>query len=590
MNTYWRWVKIFWPLIITAALLVGLRFLSLHILSSVRAAVTAESFYSKNQKEAVIYLNQYAASHDESDYLRFLHAIAVPMGDYSARLALEKPDADIDAARSAFLAARNHPDDIDGLIWLFRNFRHVDFIQTEIAIWTEADRYVNALNTEANQLHAGIKFGNYDEDLIRSSLARIMRIDALLTPLEDAFSAKFGEAARKTQTVLMLTTLVLASVLLGFGCYISISILRKNAEYQRALGINEERLRLAMHSTSDGLWDWDILAKSVYYSPRLMEMLEETGTKTVHADSYFYKYIEFKHRGVVRADMKKSLLTNAVYDAEFRVITQTGKLLWVRSTGKSTLDANGRAIRMVGAITDITERKEAELALHDSRTELRKLADHQERNKEEERKRIAREIHDELGSVLTGIKAYVSVSIERAVSAGHTPDPLLVSATCMADAAMETVRRVIADLRPSVLDDLGIWAALEWYATQIQERSGLECTLMISKRAALVALDPERSITLFRVVQEALTNAVRHAAATQIKILILRHRAIIIVEIRDNGKGIETQQLLSGEALGILGMYERTRHFGGQLKVSGVPGTGTAVRLHLPLEEEAMAE
>ncbi|QRX82691.1 ATP-binding protein [Glaciimonas sp. PAMC28666] len=546
--------------------------------------------YSKSQKEAVIYLNQYGASHDESDYLRFLHAIAVPMGDYSARLALDKPDVDIDAARAAFLAARNHPDDIDGLIWLFHNFRNVGFVRTEIAIWTEADRYINALNTEANQLHAGITSGNYDEDFLRSSLARIMRINALLTPLEDAFSAKFGETARKTQTVLTLTTLALASVLFGFGCFISVSILRKNVGFQRALSINEERLRLAMHSTSDGLWDWDMLAKSVYYSPRLMEMLEETGTKAVHAESYFNKYIELKYRSVVRADMKKSLLANAVYDAEFRIITQTGKLLWVRSTGKSTLDANGRAIRMVGAITDITERKVAEQALQDSRTELRKLADHQERNKEEERKRIAREIHDELGSVLTGIKAYVSVSIERAVSAGHAPDPLLVSATCMADAAMETVRRVIADLRPSVLDELGIWAALEWYAAQIQERSGLHCTLMISKRAALVALDPERSIMLFRVVQEALTNAVRHAAASQIKILILRHRTIIIVEIRDNGKGIETQQLLSGEALGILGMYERTRHFGGQLKVSGVPGTGTAVRLHLPLEEEAMAE
>lgn len=585
MNANWRWIKVFWPLMATAALLVGLGYFSMNILSSVRAAVGAESLYSKSQKDAVLYLNQYASSHDESDYQKYLNAIAVPMGDCMARLALEKPELDIAAARAGFRAARNDPDDIEDMIKLYRNFHNISYISAEIAIWAEADQYMNTLSMEASRLHAGITSGQYNDDFLRSSLARIMRINTLLNPLEEAFSTKFGEASRKIQIILMLTTLALASVLMGIGSFVSISILKKNDEFQRALSINEERLRLAIKSTSDGLWDWDILAKSIYYSPRLMEILEEAETKTVHPDSHFFKYIELKYRGVVRAEIKKSILANSPYDAEFLVITKTGKLLWVRSTGQSTLDSTGRPIRMVGAITDITERKEAELSLQDSRTELRKLVDHQERSKEEERKRIAREIHDELGSVLTGIKAYVSVSIERTVSEGHAPDPLLVSAASMADAAMETVRRVIADLRPSVLDELGIWAALEWYATQIQERSGLQCRFIISKRASIVALDPERSIMLFRVVQEALTNAVRHAAAVQIKILILRHKSTLMIEIRDDGKGIETRQLLSGEAWGILGMYERTRHFGGLLKVSGIPGIGTSVTLCLPLNQ-----
>lgn len=237
-------------------------------------------------------------------------------------------------------------------------------------------------------------------------------------------------------------------------------------------------------------------------------------------------------------------------------------------------------------IADIKARKRVEEALHISRTKLRKMVDHQESIKEEERKRIAREIHDDLGGVLTGIKANVSVSIDRAVRAGHTADPLLLEAANQTDMAIETVRRVISDLRPSVLDQLGVWAALEWHAEQIQERTGLQCICSISESAGRIDLDPERSTMLFRVVQEALTNVVRHAGATQVKIGILHHKNVIIADIRDNGKGIDAQQLLNGEAWGILGMHERTRHFGGELKVSGTAGVGTAVLLRLPMEQE----
>ena len=237
-------------------------------------------------------------------------------------------------------------------------------------------------------------------------------------------------------------------------------------------------------------------------------------------------------------------------------------------------------------IADIKARKRVEEALHISSTKLRKMVDHQESIKEEERKRIAREIHDDLGGVLTGIKANVSVSIERAVRAGQASDPLLLEAADQADMAIETVRRVISDLRPSVLDQLGVWAALEWHAEQIQERTGLQCICSISESAGRIDLDPERSTMLFRVVQEALTNVVRHAGATQVKIGILHHKNVIIADIRDNGRGIDAQQLLDGEAWGILGMHERTRHFGGELKVSGTAGVGTAVLLRLPMERE----
>ncbi|MES2537460.1 MAG: MEDS domain-containing protein [Pseudomonadota bacterium] len=215
---------------------------------------------------------------------------------------------------------------------------------------------------------------------------------------------------------------------------------------------------------------------------------------------------------------------------------------------------------------------------------LSNLAAHQERIKEEECKRIAREVHDELGGLLTGIKAYVSVVIERAASAGAAPDKLLDEASQLADDAIDTMRRVIGDLRPSVLDQLGVWSALEWYATQIEERTKLSCECRIHETAAAIETDPERSTMLFRIVQETLTNVIRHAGASSVTIRAIRRGDFIEVEIQDNGKGIDTERLLDRESWGIQGMYERVRPFGGELKIVGMPGLGTNVTLRLPME------
>jgi two-component system sensor histidine kinase UhpB len=241
---------------------------------------------------------------------------------------------------------------------------------------------------------------------------------------------------------------------------------------------------------------------------------------------------------------------------------------------------------MQGILVNITQNKLAEEALRHSQDELRRLAAHQEQVKEEERTRIAREIHDELGGQLTSIKAYVSVSVEQAKARGEQPDPLLTDAADMAKSAIETVRRVITDLRPSVLDQLGVWAALEWYAGRVQQMSGIRCLCKIDDSVADFEVDAELSTMLFRVVQEALTNVVRHADASEVQISARLQSGVVVLEVVDNGKGIDTERLLNRESMGLLGMYERTRHFGGELKVSGIPGKGTSVVLRLNVSKK----
>lgn len=217
--------------------------------------------------------------------------------------------------------------------------------------------------------------------------------------------------------------------------------------------------------------------------------------------------------------------------------------------------------------------------------QLREVAAHQDRIKEEERTRIAREIHDELGGVMTGIKSYLSFAIDRAQRAGLDADPHLIDASALADSAIDTVRRVITDLRPSVLDQLGIWAALEWYAGQFASRTGIPCSVDIADGIddESVMMEAARSTALFRILQETLTNISRHAGATRVLVQVRGDEQAVVVQIRDNGKGIAASDLLKSDSWGIAGIYERARYFGGAVDISRHPEGGTAVVVRMPL-------
>jgi PAS domain S-box-containing protein len=235
-------------------------------------------------------------------------------------------------------------------------------------------------------------------------------------------------------------------------------------------------------------------------------------------------------------------------------------------------------------VNEVLERNRSEEAVRQSQETLRRLVAHQEKIKEEERRRIAREIHDELGSLLTVIKAHVSIAIERAQHDSASSKQLLSDACDYSDKAIETVRKIITDLRPSVLDELGIWAALQWYASQVEGRTGIQCKCLIEDAVINISIDSERSTMLFRIVQEALTNVIRHAHATRIVVQAHRDEHDIVIQIQDNGVGIPTEDLLSDKSWGIRGMYERASHFNVDLKIAGSQGQGTTIQLRMILE------
>ena len=206
-SAVWRLLRITWPFLAIVLLLVLLARESLEIVSATRAYVGGESLWSKAQKEAVYSLFRYAQSRSEADYLAYREAIAVPMGDRSARLELEKPQPDLARAREGFIAGQNDPDDIAAMIMLFRRFREIPLMNKAIAIWAEGDERMAELDALAKELHARIAGGETGPDTLAPILARIDNVNRRLTRLGDrvlqhagrSLAAGAGHSGRRTR-------------------------------------------------------------------------------------------------------------------------------------------------------------------------------------------------------------------------------------------------------------------------------------------------------------------------------------------------------------------------------------------------------
>jgi PAS domain S-box-containing protein len=244
---------------------------------------------------------------------------------------------------------------------------------------------------------------------------------------------------------------------------------------------------------------------------------------------------------------------------------------------------DGTILGYQGIIRDISGRKRAEEELRSSREQLRALSAHLQSVREEERALIAREIHDELGQELTGLKMDLSWLIKRLPSDQGLLVKKTESMSKLLDNTIQLVRRISTKLRPGVLDDLGLTAAIEWQAQDFRNRTGIECEFNSNVRE--VDLDQDRSTTVFRILQETLTNVARHASATYVNIFLEEEATSLVLVVEDNGRGITESEASDPKSLGLLGMRERALVFGGQVEIRGTPGRGTAVTLKIPQQK-----
>ena len=235
-------------------------------------------------------------------------------------------------------------------------------------------------------------------------------------------------------------------------------------------------------------------------------------------------------------------------------------------------------------IKDGSQRKRAEKELLTSRLQLRALTKHLLQAREEERAKISREIHDELGQVLATIQMGVSL-LAKEYSDHHRLTARISVFEEMLEGAIKSVQRISSELRPLMLDILGLCEVLEWQSREFQKRTGIACKTSILMQKTEFAQDLQT--TLFRIFQEALTNIIRHSGATRVDVTLEKKQGRIVLIIMDNGRGISLQQLGSGQSLGITGMKERAYALGGRVKVCGTPLQGTAVIARIPLNPPA---
>jgi signal transduction histidine kinase len=235
---------------------------------------------------------------------------------------------------------------------------------------------------------------------------------------------------------------------------------------------------------------------------------------------------------------------------------------------------------------EIAERKRAEEQVRRSEENLRALAARLESVREEERTRIAREIHDELGQVLTGLKMDLTWVVKRLPP--KQPAALTEKIGAMfelIDDSVNAVRRISSGLRPEALDQLGLAAAIEWQLREFQMRTGIRCKVALPEEP--LNADQDRSTALFRIFQELLTNVARHANATKVEVTLRLQDWAMLLEVQDNGRGIVEQEINQPQSLGLLGMRERAFPFGGRFEIAGTRGKGTRATVRIPLGAEA---
>ena len=281
----------------------------------------------------------------------------------------------------------------------------------------------------------------------------------------------------------------------------------------------------------------------------------------------------------IRKKVQRLLTTRKIMKHETEVIGANGQILYQQWIDCPIFDSSGKLIEVQSVGRDITESKQLYEKIRRSKKQLRALSVRLQEAREEERTRIAREIHDDLGQSLTAIKLDLNWLFQK-MPAEHPMVEKIQTMLGMIDGTIQSVRRIVSELRPAILDDAGLVPAIEWQGQIFQERTGIQFEINTIKEE--FPLDKNRSTAAFRIFQEALTNVARHSGATRVQIFLKESNKSFLMVIKDNGKGISEEDIHNVKSLGLLGMQERTRLFGGEFKIQGRPTKGTCISVLIP--------
>lgn len=341
-----------------------------------------------------------------------------------------------------------------------------------------------------------------------------------------------------------------------------------------------EELKEAQRIGRLGSWCWDIQADTVDWSPELYKLFGLDPALPAPGFGEQERLLPPESWQMLHACVTRAIEAGEPYSLEFPFVRADGTQGWLLAHGHPVRSADGTVFKLRGTAQDVSERKAMELALLASRNELRDMVAHHEVACEEDRKHISRELHDELGQLLAAMRMDIAQLRHELAGGSDKVAGTLDDMQGLVDKMFRVARSVSTSLRPAALD-FGLLPALEWLAQDVAQRSRIVC--QIDCDSLDLPVRDAQAATIFRVVQESLTNVVRHAQAGQVDITLRHEASQLALCIRDNGRGFDVAATRQQAGFGLLSMRERVLSMGGQMHLDTAPGQGTTIRIHIPV-------
>jgi PAS domain S-box-containing protein len=354
---------------------------------------------------------------------------------------------------------------------------------------------------------------------------------------------------------------------------------RRVADKLRA---SEASLANAQRLAHLGDWEWMVDSGTMHWSDEVYRVLGLHPGECRPSPKTFLRAVHPEDRAAVEQALRELRDTRGPYSIDHRIVMADGSERILQFQAQIKTGGSGPPAGMVGTIQDITERKRIEHELLASREQLRQLSAYSEAVREEERKRIALEIHDELGQLLTALKMDVSL-LRMQLDAQSPVLPKILEMRELVEKTISMVRNVANHLRPAALN-FGIVSALDWLAEDFSRRNGIPCLLDV--RGPEPNLPEPMATAVFRIVQESLTNVSRHADAASVEVVLDRSGTGLDLRVSDDGRGFQPVAARQGYSYGLLGMRERANLIGASLHIDSTPDKGTVVSIHVPLDHE----